>query len=165
MPPTPLHASHMPMDPFHKSRLTVDSKVFKTGNALKGHLNGTYHGDTKYQCPACHRIFKSLTAITQHAEASGAKCHLRESSDYNAYMDQLTAGLVDVALDRHEDGTIKFQTSEAATQVLLGARVNDDEETKTVSMANSHSDDRVRDEWNLVNVEDKVVDVKTGYHW
>lgn len=64
------------------------------------------------------KIFRSITAIAQHTESSAAKCRMRDTSGYESYLDQLTAGIVDVEEERNEDGTLKFKTSEE-TQKLF----------------------------------------------
>lgn len=95
-------------------------KTFKSKGAIIGHLRSPAHSGTKYRCPYCLKYFSSLTAITQHAEDTGSRCRIRFSDNYNAYMDQLTAGLVDVALNRHEDGTVKYSTTEKAQEAFNG---------------------------------------------
>lgn len=103
--------------------LTRFRKTFKTKGGLIGHLRSPAHSGKKYRCPYCLKDFTSLTAITQHAEDTGSRCRIRYSDNYDAYMDQLTAGLVDVSLDRHEDGTLKYNTTEKA-QEAFGRKVN-----------------------------------------
>ncbi|KAF4951798.1 hypothetical protein FSARC_12811 [Fusarium sarcochroum] len=84
-------------------------KTFKSGTGLLSHLKSEAHSETKYRCPYCLNTFGSLASITQHAESNGVKCRLRDTDTFKAYMDQLTAGMVDVAIDRHDDGTIKYE--------------------------------------------------------
>lgn len=86
------------------------SKVFKTAGGLIGHLRSTAHGNRTYQCPYCLKKFKSLTAIVAHAEQSSVHCQIRDSDNYDAFIHQLTAGIIDVGADRHEDGTISYET-------------------------------------------------------
>lgn len=74
------------------------------------------HFGNAFRCPYCLRTFGTLTAVTQHAESSTVRCQIRETDEYNAYLDQLTAGIVDVSISRHADGTPKYQTTEAARQ-------------------------------------------------
>lgn len=82
------------------------------------HLKSTAHGDTTYRCPYCLRIFKSLTAMVSHAESQGTFCQIRKTKEYSAYMDQLSAGLVDVAETPHEDGTVAYETSKNVDKCL-----------------------------------------------
>ncbi|KAM4066484.1 palmitoyltransferase PFA3 [Hirsutella rhossiliensis] len=85
-------------------------KAFKTAGGLISHLRSTAHGNRTYQCPYCLRKFKSLAAIVSHAEQSNVHCRIRESDNYDAFIHQLTAGIVDVDMKRHDDGTIKYET-------------------------------------------------------
>ncbi|KAF5674203.1 hypothetical protein FHETE_3036 [Fusarium heterosporum] len=86
-------------------------KTFKSGSGLLAHLNSEAHSETKYRCPYCLNTFGSLLSITQHAESSGNRCRIRETDAYKPYMNQLLAGMVDVAEEGHEDGTPKFEMS------------------------------------------------------
>ncbi|KAM0561622.1 hypothetical protein ACHAPJ_002790 [Fusarium lateritium] len=85
------------------------SKTFKSGTGMLAHLKSEAHSETKYRCPYCLNTFGSLASITQHAESNGVKCRIRDTDNFKAYMDQLTGGMVDVAIDRHDDGTIKYE--------------------------------------------------------
>ncbi|KAK2608727.1 hypothetical protein QQS21_002716 [Conoideocrella luteorostrata] len=87
-------------------------KVFKTRGGLIGHLRSPAHGDITYRCPCCLKIFKSLTAITSHAESSSVHCRIREMDGYEAYLDQLTAGIVSIE-NRNKDGTWKYSTTKS----------------------------------------------------
>jgi hypothetical protein len=99
------------------TKLMVNSKTFKKGMALMSHLrSATGHFGNIFRCPYCQRCFGSLTAVTQHAEASSVRCQIRETDEYNAYLDQLTAGIVDVSINRHADGTPKYETTESSRQ-------------------------------------------------
>ncbi|KAK5993942.1 hypothetical protein PT974_07380 [Cladobotryum mycophilum] len=95
-------------------------KTFKTAKALVGHLRGPAHGDKTYRCPHCFKEFKSLTAITQHAESNGNRCRIRDTENYNAYLDQLTGGIIDVQPSRHADGTVAYRTSDKAKELFNG---------------------------------------------
>lgn len=46
--------------------------------------------------------------VARRAEAAPAAG--RERRDYDAFIDQLTAGTVEVSVDRHHDGTVKYET-------------------------------------------------------
>ncbi|KAM5344840.1 hypothetical protein ACJ41O_010702 [Fusarium nematophilum] len=96
-------------------------KVFKNSRGLIGHLRSTAHSETKYRCPYCLNIFRSLAAITQHAESNGSRCRLRDTDTYDAYLDQLTAGMVDVSLERNDDGTLKYEMSKSFRRGDQGA--------------------------------------------
>lgn len=36
---------------------------------------------------------------------------MRETDTYGSFVDQLTGGMADVSLERHNDGTVKYQVS------------------------------------------------------
>ncbi|CAH0040652.1 unnamed protein product [Clonostachys solani] len=91
------------------------SKCFKNARALTAHLLSV-HGNISYNCPNCLKKFYSLTALTAHAESSSQRCNIREADAFRAYVDQLTAGLVDVSLERYEDGTNQYVTAESAKE-------------------------------------------------
>ncbi|KAF4453043.1 hypothetical protein F53441_4274 [Fusarium austroafricanum] len=84
---------------------------FQKGWALIAHLRSEAHSETKYRCPYCLDTFGSLASTTQHAESNGNKCRIRDTPEYDAYMDQLLAGMVDVAPEKNPDGTVRFQMS------------------------------------------------------
>ncbi|PFH61392.1 hypothetical protein XA68_17504 [Ophiocordyceps unilateralis] len=84
-------------------------KTFHKAGGLVAHLRSLAHAEKKYHCPYCHRRFPTLTAIVAHAEQSSSRCHIRESDNYDAFMDQLTGGVIDVGEERHDDGTIKYE--------------------------------------------------------
>lgn len=62
--------------------------------------------------------FKTLAAVAAHSESSSLLCNIRNMHGYEAYIDQLTGGMVDVGFDRYEDGTLRYQTSEAARKMF-----------------------------------------------
>ncbi|RDA93016.1 hypothetical protein CP533_0720 [Ophiocordyceps camponoti-saundersi (nom. inval.)] len=84
------------------------NKVFNKAGGLMAHLRSNAHAVKKYHCPYCNRRFPTMTAIVSHAEQSSARCHIRESDNYEAFMDHLTGGVIDVGMERHEDGTVKY---------------------------------------------------------
>ncbi|RTE69398.1 hypothetical protein BHE90_016218 [Fusarium euwallaceae] len=86
-------------------------KTFKNSRSITGHLKSPAHSGTKYRCPYCLRTFNSLAAITQHAEDSSVRCRVRETDTYGALIDQLTGGMADVSVRRHDDGTVKYEVS------------------------------------------------------
>ena len=101
--------------------LTRRRKVFKVAKALVGHLRGPYHGDQKFTCPRCYKVFKSLTAVTAHVEAPNSRCVSRNCDDYNTYLDQLTSGLINVDGAKNADGTNKYVTPDTAWSYYGGS--------------------------------------------
>lgn len=82
------------------------SKYYDDKQSIIRHLKSPAHGDRSYQCPKCLRIFKSVEAITSHAESPG-HCRIRETEHYGAFIDQLTGGIVKVDASGGNDG-IKY---------------------------------------------------------
>ncbi|KAK2677068.1 hypothetical protein RAB80_005808 [Fusarium oxysporum f. sp. vasinfectum] len=85
-------------------------KAFKTAKGFIAHLTSEAHSASKYRCPYCLNTFGSLASITQHVESNSNKCKIRDTEQYNSYMDQLLASMVNVK-DRHADGTVRYETS------------------------------------------------------
>lgn len=69
--------------------------------------------DKSYRCPYCSKLFNNLTAISSHVEASSVNCRIRETDGFNAYLDQLTAGIVDAGT-RDKHGTIQYTTTDTS---------------------------------------------------
>ncbi|KAF4340601.1 C2H2 finger domain protein [Fusarium beomiforme] len=91
-------------------------KTFRTAQGLKSHLKSEAHSNIMYRCPYCLDIFKSLTAITSHAESSSTKCKIRNTDEFNAYFDQLLGGMVSVGGERNKDGTLRYEMSKSFGQ-------------------------------------------------
>ena len=64
-----------------------------------------------YCCPECLKIFKSSTAITQHLEASGSRCNVKESKNFGKIVGLVTGGIVSIE-GMHVDGTVRYQARE-----------------------------------------------------
>ncbi|KAG5982868.1 hypothetical protein E4U55_001199 [Claviceps digitariae] len=92
-------------------------KVFKTSGQLIAHLRSPAHGNQSFRCPYCLKMFKSLTAISSHVESSSVNCRIREADGYNAYLNQLTAGMVDIGR-QNEDGTLQYTTVDSSRASL-----------------------------------------------
>ncbi|KAF4589619.1 Zinc finger, C2H2 [Ophiocordyceps camponoti-floridani] len=87
-------------------------KTFLKAGPLVSHLRSMAHAVKRYHCPYCHRRFPTLTSIVAHAEQSSSRCHIRDSDNYDAWIDQLTGGVLDVGVERHVDGTVKYEMGE-----------------------------------------------------
>ncbi|KAL6902451.1 putative C2H2 finger domain protein [Trichoderma evansii] len=109
-------------------------KTFKTAGGLIGHLKSPFHGNRKYRCPSCLKIFKSLTGITSHAEAKGSKCPIQDTAQYETFMDQLTAGIVDIKRTRYQGGSIIYKTSEQMKQKLRGKPMKEKNKNPVVTI-------------------------------
>ena len=80
------------------------------------------HSDCRYWCPVCRRPFKSLTALAAHGEAGTTRCSVAESRGYGAIVAQATAGLIDVATEKRDDGSNKYVISKTAREAIQRAR-------------------------------------------
>ncbi|KAF7552021.1 hypothetical protein G7046_g7555 [Stylonectria norvegica] len=114
------------------------TKVFKNANGIIGHLKSPAHSGEKYTCPVCLRNFTALSAITQHVESNGTFCKIRETDDYDPYLNQLTAGLVDIDIENlNDDGTLKYRTTENARELIMEAKSRTSMTTRSVREVDS----------------------------
>lgn len=97
--------------------------MVKTVNGIRLHLNSEAHSDQRYMCPTCCKHFRSLTAVTAHMESESTRCNIRKAKDLDAYVDQLSGGLVEVQSEKNEDGTNKYDVKKDAESriVALGS--------------------------------------------
>lgn len=63
--------------------------------------------DNGLQCLNCLRYFGSATALTQHSESQADRCRIRETAQFGAALDMITAGTAAPA-GRHADDTIRY---------------------------------------------------------
>jgi ribose 5-phosphate isomerase RpiB len=61
----------------------------------------------RLKCPKCLRFYASATALTQHVESQGVRCTIRETDEYGAQLDDITASTAVIA-GLHEDETLKY---------------------------------------------------------
>ena len=78
---------------------------------LTSHLKSPRHSQDAVFCPSCLRFFYGATALAQHVESQASRCRVRDSNNYRTFVDQLTAGLVDVD-GRHVDNTVRYVVPE-----------------------------------------------------
>ncbi len=84
-----------------------------TERALIAHLKSPVHTAPKLTCPYCLGHFGGTTALTNHVESQGSKCRMNETVHYRTFIDQLTAGIVDVQ-GHHRDTTVRYVVNEKA---------------------------------------------------
>ncbi|KAJ9148445.1 hypothetical protein NKR23_g5087 [Pleurostoma richardsiae] len=92
-------------------------KKFNQGNALVGHLNSAAHCGTRVQCPQCLKYFGSTTALVQHTESNGVRCHMKHQDDYRDFLEQLTGGLTDTG-GMHRDDTVRYVVTDDAIETF-----------------------------------------------
>lgn len=91
-------------------------KSYPLGNSLRNHLKSPAHSHVRYQCPSCLQFFGSATALTAHSESQSRRCHIRDTDDYNQYLDQLTGGIAE-ARGRHDaDHTVRYGVQRGAAR-------------------------------------------------
>ncbi|TLD25399.1 hypothetical protein PspLS_05685 [Pyricularia sp. CBS 133598] len=93
-------------------------KTFKKAGQLIGHLKNNDHRPAKYRCPFCSKMYRSLSALTQHCESPNTFCEIDYSYSYRTFLGQLTGGIVDVD-GKHADHSTRYIVTEVA-KVMFG---------------------------------------------
>ena len=94
-----------------KADKSLHRKVFASVFGLEAHVTSPAHIGGDSRCPYCLKIFKTTTALVQHAESASARCKIRETGNYGKAMDTFTGGLIETK-GYHEDGSIKYRAVE-----------------------------------------------------
>ncbi|TAQ85421.1 hypothetical protein B7494_g6242 [Chlorociboria aeruginascens] len=76
-------------------------------SSFDAHLKSAAHRDEKLKCRNCHRYFSTATGLSQHSEAQGVRCKVRDTDDYDEAVDEFTAGTTSTA-GRHADNTVRY---------------------------------------------------------
>lgn len=79
-------------------------------SAFEAHLVSAAHVAQKVQCPSCLKKFKTTTALVAHAESGSVRCDLRNSTEYDLMLRQMTAGLIS-ADGNWRDGSVKYESN------------------------------------------------------
>jgi len=83
------------------------NKSFIHQGTFIAHLKSPAHREEKLQCNNCLRYFLSATALTQHCEAQGTRCKVRETDGYGGLVDEVTGGTARTE-GRHVDNTVRY---------------------------------------------------------
>ncbi|MCJ1376943.1 hypothetical protein MMC17_000033 [Xylographa soralifera] len=86
-------------------------KSFPTRQGFTGHQSSQAHKGVDHRCPECLRIYQDATALTQHMEASGSRCRIKLSKDYDKIMGMVSGGIIRVD-GQHVDGTVRYDAGE-----------------------------------------------------
>lgn len=62
-----------------------------------------------------------MSALTAHVESQGVRCDIRKTKGYTEFLDQATAGIVDM-VGVHADGTKKYAVTESAREFFGSAK-------------------------------------------
>ncbi|RDW94976.1 hypothetical protein BP5796_00739 [Coleophoma crateriformis] len=144
---------HDPDNPkFNINKYWVPFIRKKSVGAPKGfisHLKSPAHMNEKLRCKGCLRYFASATALTQHSESQGVRCNVRNTDNYNAIVDEVTAGTTATA-GRHEDDTVRYVTNpNAAIAGIRGGKALLDANRD----ANAAADARFNSYWDNKQIE------------
>ncbi|ROV91465.1 hypothetical protein VSDG_07136 [Cytospora chrysosperma] len=72
-------------------------KSFTKKATFVQHLRSAAHKGIKTSCPACLSHFDSLYALAAHVESQSERCHMRRSTAYGWFLNQLTWGTAEVS--------------------------------------------------------------------
>lgn len=75
------------------------------------HLVSSAHVGGKVVCPSCLKRFASTTAWVAHCESASKRCDIRNSSDFNNVMREITGGVLGTQ-GFNDDGTVKYVAPE-----------------------------------------------------
>jgi hypothetical protein len=101
----------LPVSCIHSTNC-LKRKTHGSTSAFIQHLKSPAHRREKLQCTNCLRFFDGPTALTQHSEAQGVKCKVRETDQYAAEVHKFTGGTAATA-GKLEDATVKYVVTDA----------------------------------------------------
>lgn len=83
-------------------------KTFTSGDPFISHLRSSdAHRSDKFQCHTCFDYFNTVAALAQHSSSQGFYCRARDTDQFDAEVDRLSAGLATVG-GRWGDDTVKY---------------------------------------------------------
>lgn len=100
------------------TKLICYSKTFKKAGQLISHLRNNDHRPAKYRCPFCSKMYRSISALTQHCETPNTFCEIDYSYSYRTFLNQLTGGVIDVD-GKHADHTPKYIVTDMAKGMFV----------------------------------------------
>ncbi len=80
---------------------------FRTPDQFNAHLLSPAHVGGHVCCPSCLRLFKTISALINHMESGAKNCNVRNSTNYNQVLREVSAGLIG-ASGHLEDGTVRY---------------------------------------------------------
>ena len=83
------------------------ARSYPTPDSFRDHLLSGAHAGGHVICPSCLDRFKTSSALLSHMESGGRGCNVRNSTNYNQVLREVTAGLVGTS-GHLEDGTVRY---------------------------------------------------------
>jgi len=82
-------------------------RQLKTVDEFRDHLLTGAHITGPVTCPSCLKKFKTTSALIAHCESGSRKCNIRNSTNYNEVIREITGGLI--GTNGHlRDGTVRY---------------------------------------------------------
>ena len=82
-------------------------RIYPSPESFRDHLLSGAHVGGHVTCPSCLNRFRTNAALISHMEAGGKGCNIRNSTNYNQVLREVTAGLIGTS-GHLEDGTVRY---------------------------------------------------------
>lgn len=82
-------------------------RIYPTPESFRDHLLSGAHVGGHVTCPSCLNRFRTNAALISHMESGGRGCNVRNSTNYNQVLREVTAGLIGSS-GHLEDGTVRY---------------------------------------------------------
>ena len=82
-------------------------RAFRTPDMFHDHLLSPSHVGGHVCCPSCLRLFKTNSALINHMESGAKNCNVRNSTNYNQVLREVSAGLIGTS-GQLEDGSVRY---------------------------------------------------------
>ena len=82
-------------------------RTFKSRLDFQKHLLSSAHVGGQVVCPSCLKRFATTTAWVAHCESASKKCDIRNSSDFNNVIREITGGVLGTQ-GFMEDGSVQY---------------------------------------------------------
>ncbi len=82
-------------------------RTYPTPESFRDHLLSGAHVGGHVTCPSCLNRFRTTSALISHMESGGKACNIRNSTNYNQVLREVTAGLIGTS-GHLEDGTVRY---------------------------------------------------------
>ena len=82
-------------------------RIYPTPESFRDHLLSGAHVGGHVTCPSCLNRFRTNASLISHMESGGKGCNIRNSTNYNQVLREVTAGLIGTS-GHLEDGTVRY---------------------------------------------------------